>query len=91
MSLVIIGGNECMKNKYEVLCKENGYKAKVFLDFNSGIKGKIGSPDVMILFTNTVSHKMVKYALNKIDSSTKVIRSHTSSIASLKTILDTVA
>ena len=34
-------------------------KAKVFAKENGPIRKKIGNPDLLILFTNTVSHKMV--------------------------------
>ena len=30
MSIVIIGGNECMVCQYEKICKDYGCKAKVF-------------------------------------------------------------
>lgn len=59
MSVVIIGGNERMEDKYRTICKSYGYKAKVFTKESGAIKKKIGSPNLMILFTNTVSHKMV--------------------------------
>ena len=59
MSVVIIGGNECMVCRYQEICKKNGYKAKVFAKENGPMKKKIGSPDLMILFTGTVSHKMM--------------------------------
>lgn len=88
MSVVIIGGNECMERHYTNLCKEYGCKAKVFCKPCGGMKDRIGSPDLLILFTNTVSHKMINCALNNIDKATRIIRSHTSSIASLKDILD---
>ena len=60
MSVVIIGGNECMVCQYEKICKQHGCKAKVFVKEKSGFGKKIGNPDLMILFTNTVSHKMVQ-------------------------------
>lgn len=59
MSVVIVGGNERMENQYASICKSFGYKAKVFTKEHGALKKKIGSPDLMILFTNTVSHKMV--------------------------------
>ena len=35
MSVVIIGGNECMVCQYEKICKKHGCKAKVFVkDFD---------------------------------------------------------
>ena len=55
MSVVIIGGNECMVCQYEKICKKHGCKAKVFVKEKSGFSKQIGNPDLMILFTNTVS------------------------------------
>lgn len=89
MSVVIIGGNECMACQYKNLCKEFGCKAKVFCKFNDGLNKKIGSPDLMVLFTSTVSHKMVKTALSKTKGKgTVVVRSHSSSMAALKSIME---
>jgi hypothetical protein len=62
MSLAIIGGNECMVGKYEEICKEHGHKVKIFAKTSGMIKKKIGNPDMIIMFTNTVSHKMVTSA-----------------------------
>ena len=56
MSIVIIGGNERMVCQYTDICKDYGYKAKVFPKENGAIRKKIGCPDLMVLFTNTVSH-----------------------------------
>ncbi|MBR1757827.1 MAG: DUF2325 domain-containing protein [Lachnospiraceae bacterium] len=90
MSVVIIGGNECMEREYTNLCKKHGCKAKVFLKPCGDMKNRIGSPDLLILFTHTVSHKMVQCALANITEATTVIRSHKSSIASLQEILSGV-
>lgn len=59
MSVVIIGGNECMVCQYQKICKEYGCKAKVFVKEKGGIKKKLGNPDLLVLFTGTASHKMV--------------------------------
>ena len=60
MSVVIIGGNERMVCQYSDICRGFGCKAKVFAKENGPIRKKIGrSWDLLILFTNTVSHKMV--------------------------------
>ena len=59
MSIVIVGGNERMVCQYEDICKGFGCKAKVFAKEKGAMKKKIGAPDLMILFTSTVSHKMV--------------------------------
>ena len=88
MSVVIIGGNECMVRQYKDLCQEYNFDAKVFPKQSSSLKG-IGSPDLMVLFTGTVSHKMVKNALHETKGrNVRVVRSHTSSMSALKNILE---
>ena len=84
MSVVIIGGNECMVCQYEKICKKHGCKAKVFVKEKSGFSKQIGNPDLMILFTNTVSHKMVHSAVTEAKSKDiHIVRSHSSSASSL--------
>ena len=58
MSVVIVGGNECMAGRYESICREPGCKAKVFTKEYGSLKKKLGKPDLLILFTGTVSHRM---------------------------------
>ena len=62
MSVVIIGGNERMKRQYEEICEDYGCTAKVYTKEKGAIKKKIGTPDLLICFTTTVSHKMVNVA-----------------------------
>ena len=76
-----------MERRYKDVCKKHGCRAKVFCKFKGGMRDRIGNPDLMILFTHTVSHKMVQYALSETDQNTRIVRSHTSSIASLDQIL----
>lgn len=88
MSVVIVGGNECMVRQYKDLCKEYKCKARVYPKMKNGLKD-IGTPDLIVLFTNTVSHKMIRCALSEIKGrDVKIARSHSSSMAALKTILD---
>ena len=82
MSVVIVGGNERMVCQYEDICKGFGSKEK------GAMKKKIGVPDLMILFTSTVSHKMVNCAVEEAKKkSIPVCRCHTSSAAALENIL----
>ena len=88
MSVVIVGGNECMIRQYINLCGEYKCKAKVYPKMTGGLKN-IGSPDLLVLFTNTVSHKMVRCALSETKGwNTRIARSHSSSMAALKSILE---
>ena len=51
MSVVIVGGNDRMVCQYKDVCKDYGCKAKVFTQMDRTIKKKLGTPDLMILFT----------------------------------------
>jgi len=75
--------------KYKDLCKQFDCKAKVFTQVPGNLKQQIGSPDLMVLFTNTVSHRMVNCAMAEAKrKKIAVVRCHTSSAAALKQILE---
>ncbi len=89
MSVVILGGNERMEREYEELCRENGCKAKVYAKINGTLRGKIGSPDLLVMFTGTMSHKMAQGAMKECKGQNiMVARSHSSSLFALRGILD---
>ena len=84
MSVVIVGGNERMAAQYEEICRCYGCKAKVFCKENGSLKRKMGVPDLLILFTNTVSHKMVISAMGEAKRNRiPVARTHSASSAAL--------
>lgn len=88
MSVVIIGGNERMSRQYADVCALYGCTAKVFPKETGPIEKKIGSPDLMILFTRTVSHKMVQGAMKAAKKNRiPVARVQSSSITALHTLL----
>ena len=89
MSIVIIGGNECMECQYKNLCKKYGCKAKVFTKVRGVLRNQIGCRNLLVLFTGTMSHKMAKAALNEAKGlDTIVERSHAASMNALKEILE---
>ena len=84
MSVVIVGGNERMVCQYEDVCKSYGCKAKVFVKESGTLKKKLGTPDLLILFTNTVSHKMVISASQEARrNQVPIARVHSSSVSAL--------
>ena len=88
MSVVIVGGNERMVCQYEDVCKNYGCKAKVFVKENGTLKKKLGTPDLLIVFVNTVSHKMVISASQEAKRNhVPVARVHTSSATALHSVL----
>ena len=81
MSVVIIGGHDRMVSHYNC-------KAKVFTQMSASLDKQIGRPDLLVLFTNTVSHKMIRCALDEVnENETEIVRCHTSSGTALTEIL----
>lgn len=89
MSVVILGGNECMERRYKELCRDYRCTVKVFTKPAGGLKNKLGQPDLMIFFTSTMSHKLVQGALSELKGTpTRIERCHTSSLSALRGILE---
>ncbi|MCH4005963.1 MAG: DUF2325 domain-containing protein [Eubacterium sp.] len=92
MSVVILGGNERMERKYADICKEYNYSAKVFTKIKSGLKGRIGNPDLLVMFTSTMSHKMVRAAVAAINEDrVDIVHAPSSSASALRNILQSRA
>jgi hypothetical protein len=88
MSVCIIGGNEKSERNYIQICKKHNCKAKVFTRMKGNLREQIGSPDLVVVFTNTVCHKMVKTALDEAQKcNASVVRCHSSSHTALDEIL----
>ena len=88
MSVVIVGGHDRMVCQYMKVCKNYKCKAKIFTQMSASMDKQMGTPDLFILFTNTVSHKMVKTAVDEAKrKNVEVVRCHTSSGSALENIL----
>lgn len=89
MSVVIVGGNDCMIRKYKEICEQFKCTAKVFTHMKTDLRKQIGSPDLLVLFTGTMSHKMARCAVNEAKClGTRIERSHSSSASALRMILE---
>lgn len=89
MSVVVVGGNDRMATRYKDICAEFNCKAKVFTQMPSDFENKLGNPDLMVVFTNTCSHKMaisVNQKSKKQDIA--VARIHNASVNALRTVLE---
>ena len=88
MSVVIVGGNDRMAGRYKDICTENGCKSKVFTQMPADFENKIGSPDLVVVFTGTCSHKMIgSVKRHTVRSGTPVKHLHSSSASALKALL----
>lgn len=88
MSVVIVGGHDRMVAQYKKICKSYKCKVKVFTHMGADFNKQIGCPDLLVLFTNTVSHKMVHCAVTEAEKcNAQIVRCHTSSGNALNEIL----
>ncbi len=88
MSVVIVGGNDRMARQYIDVCDKYNCKAKIFTQLPGNFRAHIGTPDLIVLFTSTVSHIMAKSAVQTAKKyDIKIARSHTSSSSALQNIL----
>ena len=88
MSVVILGGNECMEQNYKSLCRDYRHDAKVRIKPTGGLRHKMGSPDMVIFFTGAMSHKMVRGAMSELKGQNVIIeRCPTSSVSALRKAL----
>jgi hypothetical protein len=88
MSVVIVGGNDRMVCRYRDICREYHCKAKIYTQPKGNLECLMGDPDLIILFTNPVSHEMVKIAKKKAASKAiALVQSHCGSCNALRNIL----
>ena len=92
MSVMILGGNECMEQNYKSLCRDYRHDAKVMIKPTGGLRHKMGSPDMVIFFTGAMSHKMVRGAMSELKGQNVIIeRCPTSSVSALRKVLEKYA
>lgn len=87
--MVVIGGNDCMATRYKDICKGYNCKAKVFMQMPSNFENKLGNPDLMVIYINTCSHKMVKIVNQKaLKHDIPVARIHSAGACALKSVFE---
>jgi len=88
MSVAIVGGHDRMVRRYREICERAGCSSKVFTQPRGDLAQAIGCPDLIVLFTEAVSHGMARQArtlaaANRIT----LVRSHCGSCNALRNIL----
>jgi hypothetical protein len=92
MSVVIVGGHDRMVRQYKDICKEYDCDVKVYTQSKCKLEQLLGNTDLIILFTNPVSHEMAQIARKSAARrDIALVQSHCGSGSSLRTILDGVA
>ncbi|MBO5449725.1 MAG: DUF2325 domain-containing protein [Ruminococcus sp.] len=88
MSVIIVGGNDRMTARYKDICRSYDCNAKVFIKYTAEFDKKIGNPDLAVVFSSAVSHKLlngVNKRAEKLNFPVEICRS--SSASALKGIL----
>lgn len=74
-----------MATRYKDICESYKCKAKVFTQMPTDFESKLGTPDLMVVFTNTCSHKMVNSVNQKSHKlDIPVARIHNASVAAFE-------
>lgn len=92
MSVAVIGGIDRLKRLYEKKGIEYGYKVKVFSQQVPNIRKRLNSVEGIVLFTDTVSHNLVKEVVHVARrQGIPVERSHSSSLSGLQRSLQVLS
>jgi hypothetical protein len=88
MSVTIVGGHERMERVYKDICREYNCTARIFTKMRCNMNCSIGCPDLMVLFTNPVSHGLARTARKEATAmGIPLVQSHSGSGAALRGIL----
>lgn len=88
MSVVIVGGHDRMHCRYKEICKKHGCKCKVFTQCPANFRNQIGNPDIIVVFTGTVAHKMLNAASSKAEKTgARLLHCNSSSSSALSEVL----
>ena len=89
MSVVILGGNECMERRYKELCQTYRCQAKVFTKPAGGPAEQAGQPRPDDFFHRHHVPQDGAGALSQLKGQNTIIeRCHTSSLSALRGILE---
>jgi len=88
MCATLVGGMDRLKKQYEETARSQGVKLKIFTGKERNMRSQIGSPDLIIIFTDKCSHKARKLAVQHASAAgIPVAQSHSCGLSSLKSCL----
>lgn len=62
MSITLVGGMDRLKAEYMAAAKKMGHNLKCIARNERNFQDKIGAPDMLIVFTNKISHEAKRKA-----------------------------
>jgi len=64
VSIALIGGMDRLERQYKNEAEKMGINLKIFTRSKAGIASKIRYMDVLVIFTNKISHRAKREAMN---------------------------
>ncbi|MGE4552416.1 MAG: DUF2325 domain-containing protein [Desulfovibrionaceae bacterium] len=90
MCAALIGGMYRLRQEYTQAARRSGVKLKIFNQPEKNLKGQLGNVDMLIVFTNKCSHRILAEALIRARAAEiPVVRSHSCGVSSLVRCLET--
>ena len=88
MTAAVIGGMDRLQPHYQKTARKAGYRIKMFTGAENTITERLGRIDLMIIFTNKVSHSARKNAFEAARSENiPVIMCHSCGVSTLRDCL----
>lgn len=89
MTAALIGGMDRLQPHYQKAARKAGYKLKMFTGAENTIQERLGKIDMVIIFTNKVSHPARKTAMSAAKSENiPVMMCHSCGVSSLRECLE---
>ncbi len=89
MTAAIIGGMDRLQPHYRKTAKKAGFRLKMFTGKENSINGRLGKIDLMIIFTNKISHTTRKNAFDAAKAENiPVLMCHSCGVSTLKECLE---
>lgn len=89
MCVAVIGGMDRLGHHYKSEAKQAGVKLKIFSQAENNLDAKLRNVDALLIFTNKVSHRARKEALNAVkNSEIPVLQLHSCGVCTLRDCLN---
>lgn len=88
MCATLVGGMDRLHKDYKMTAKRSGVKLKTFTGKERNMRAMMGTPDLIIIFTDKVSHKARNLAIQHAKAKDiPVAQVHSCGVSSLKNCL----
>lgn len=88
MCVTLIGGMDRLRSSYMAAAREHGHTLKCISRNEANFQDKTGNPDMLIIFTNKISHEARRKAMNLAKSKNiPIVLAHSCGLSTLRECL----